>query len=517
MIETRAILHYGKDITAPIIHCVQGDSGREVLFTLADYVIPAECTATYFVKKPSGLAVYNAAEIVDSQSIRVALTAQSIAEVGEAQMQIRIMRDEVVITSFDVLLDVRQFLGVDAMESTTEANIFDEYINEALEEIDQGLSGKITEAVDGYLDTHPAIFDTYNTLSDKPQIDGVTLQGNVNLAGDMNPQMDGEVSPGTALKYARQDHVHPHDTTKVDKVSGKGLSTNDYTTAEKNKLAAIVIADINKYLKNYFDSRPASADVMSGTRDGAVKQFLATSAMTTGKPPIGDSHVLHFGWDTSGWWDTQVAFLNDGRHLTAKNAFAMRAGDGVNNVWCDWKTLLDLLYPVGSVYITNSNVNPSNNALLGGGTWTLIKRVFAIMRADNPVNFNTTNTVSGSTSSTFWIRGQSVKFRMRFTNKVALSDTAVTIGSLDLSYVGLTGAYYATYIATDDTGNAGAMIDINSTEGYATIKVIDVVGGTSIAASTSTTPTITLCGELYFDTSSMRDADCDEFHWKRTA
>lgn len=29
-------------------------------------------------------------------------------------------------------------------------------------------------------------------------------------------------------------------TNKVDKVSGKGLSTNDYTTAEKNKLAGLV-------------------------------------------------------------------------------------------------------------------------------------------------------------------------------------------------------------------------------------------------------------------------------------
>lgn len=34
---------------------------------------------------------------------------------------------------------------------------------------------------------------------------------------------------------------------KVDKVSGKGLSTNDYTTAEKNKLAAFDSAD--KYAK----------------------------------------------------------------------------------------------------------------------------------------------------------------------------------------------------------------------------------------------------------------------------
>lgn len=30
--------------------------------------------------------------------------------------------------------------------------------------------------------------------------------------------------------------------TKVDKVDGKGLSTNDYTTAEKNKLAAFSVA-----------------------------------------------------------------------------------------------------------------------------------------------------------------------------------------------------------------------------------------------------------------------------------
>lgn len=28
-----------------------------------------------------------------------------------------------------------------------------------------------------------------------------------------------------------------HDTSKVDKINGKGLSSNDYTTVEKNKLA----------------------------------------------------------------------------------------------------------------------------------------------------------------------------------------------------------------------------------------------------------------------------------------
>lgn len=53
-----------------------------------------------------------------------------------------------------------------------------------------------------------------------------------------DPLMDGTAAVGTSVKYAREDHVHPSDSTKVDKVTGMGLSSNDYTTTEKNKLAA---------------------------------------------------------------------------------------------------------------------------------------------------------------------------------------------------------------------------------------------------------------------------------------
>lgn len=51
--------------------------------------------------------------------------------------------------------------------------------------------------------------------------------------------------------------------TKVDKVVGKGLSTNDYTTTEKNKLAGIA-NNANNY------SLPtASASVLGGVKVGA--------------------------------------------------------------------------------------------------------------------------------------------------------------------------------------------------------------------------------------------------------
>ena len=58
-------------------------------------------------------------------------------------------------------------------------------------------------------------------------------------ASTTTPHMDGTATVGTELAFARGDHVHPSDTTKVDKVNGKGLSTEDYTTAEKTKLSGI--------------------------------------------------------------------------------------------------------------------------------------------------------------------------------------------------------------------------------------------------------------------------------------
>lgn len=62
----------------------------------------------------------------------------------------------------------------------------------------------------------------YNALNNKPSIGGVTVEGNKTLTDyglmtEMSSALDG----------------------KVDKVSGKGLSSNDFTNADKSKLAGI--------------------------------------------------------------------------------------------------------------------------------------------------------------------------------------------------------------------------------------------------------------------------------------
>ena len=61
---------------------------------------------------------------------------------------------------------------------------------------------------------------------------------------------------------------------KVDKVTGKGLSTNDYTTAEKNKLAGIA-ANANKYV------HPTGAGNLHIPAGGASGQILRWSAAGT--------------------------------------------------------------------------------------------------------------------------------------------------------------------------------------------------------------------------------------------
>lgn len=57
-------------------------------------------------------------------------------------------------------------------------------------------------------------------------------------ASTTTPKMDGTATTGTELAFARGDHVHPSDTAKVDKETGKGLSTNDLTVTLKGNYDA---------------------------------------------------------------------------------------------------------------------------------------------------------------------------------------------------------------------------------------------------------------------------------------
>ena len=96
-------------------------------------------------------------------------------------------------------------------------------------------------------------------------------------------------------RYYTESEVDNKLNSKVDKVSGKGLSTEDYTTAEKNKLSGIE-AGANKY--THPSSHPASMITESTSRrfvSDTEKSTWNNNKITVGKTP-----------PNSGWWFEEI-------------------------------------------------------------------------------------------------------------------------------------------------------------------------------------------------------------------
>lgn len=86
---------------------------------------------------------------------------------------------------------------------------------------------------------------------------------------------------------------HQDISGKVDKVDGKGLSTNDYTTAEKTKLAGINLDDYAK------KTDIAAAYKYKGSK--ANQAALPTTGNTIGDVWNVEDTGMNYAWDGSAW------------------------------------------------------------------------------------------------------------------------------------------------------------------------------------------------------------------------
>ena len=88
--------------------------------------------------------------------------------------------------------------------------------------------------------THP---DKQNTLIAGT---GITISGNTISATGTSITIDSSITNANQTNPVQGGAIYTALSNKVDKVSGKGLSTNDYTTAEKTKLSGIATgAEVN--------------------------------------------------------------------------------------------------------------------------------------------------------------------------------------------------------------------------------------------------------------------------------
>lgn len=86
------------------------------------------------------------------------------------------------------------------------------------------------------------------------------------------------------------------------------------------------------YLNNCFTSRPADANI-GITGKGGIRTFKATNSMTTHKP-TSDGHILHFDWDNTGGYDSQLFLSNSSSpHVQIRG---MSGG-----TWGSWINVLD--------------------------------------------------------------------------------------------------------------------------------------------------------------------------------
>lgn len=156
-------------------------------------------------------------------------------------------------------------------------------------------------------------------------------------ASTTTPKMNGTAAVGTETAFARGDHVHPSDTTKVDKVSGKGLSTNDFTTAYKNKLEGIA----------------------AGAEVNVQSDWNATSgdAFILNKPSI-PSALSDLTNDDNYVQDASYVHTDNNYTSTEKSKLAGIASGAEANVQSDW----NVTTTTSDAYIKNKPSIPSKTS-----------------------------------------------------------------------------------------------------------------------------------------------------------
>lgn len=132
--------------------------------------------------------------------------------------------------------------------------------------------------------------------------------GNVDNTSDINKP----------VSIAQQEAINNAVKNKVDKVNGKGLSTNDYTTEEKNKLASINVSaeeNQNAFSKVKVGNKTISSNEKMGTFELVAGNNVGLSVdSNTNKITIsssggsGSSNASDISYDntTSGLSSTEV-------------------------------------------------------------------------------------------------------------------------------------------------------------------------------------------------------------------
>lgn len=106
-------------------------------------------------------------------------------------------------------------------------------------------------------------------------------------AGSANPVMNGTVSVGTSTRFARQDHVHPSDTTRAPLASPTFTGTVTTGTADllgsvRQNVVAVAASDIDCSAGNVFTKTASGALTWTFSNVPASRAFTVILELTNG-------------------------------------------------------------------------------------------------------------------------------------------------------------------------------------------------------------------------------------------
>lgn len=218
--------------------------------------IPADitgCSVQLHLIKPDETYIIQTADItVNEGYINIRLDKDFTRVYGQAKLQILISQNNVINGSWVIECEIKK------------AALQDEYISSNKTTIVEDLNVKIAEAA--------AKINEINTL---------LTTNNIALKSDLTPI-------NTSLTQINSN-VTGLSNNKVDKVTGKGLSTNDFTTALKTEVEKI--KNIESSLSNKMEA------TKGGSNDKFTSLFLGdyTTAGTSGYTQLPNGLILQWG------------------------------------------------------------------------------------------------------------------------------------------------------------------------------------------------------------------------------
>lgn len=323
-------------------------------FFFCDFNIPEGAQARVYVQKPSGKAVYENAAI-EGNEVRVEVTTQMFAEMGQCLLQLNLVKDEKVLVTFCQTVNVcENYTEGDAPKSQNESGFFAEYeerldravtnANKASESVAEQAENAENAALNANEAAHAAIesSEIAETAAARAETAAVNAETAItNAAGAAKEAADAAVNAEAATREI---------TEKAESGGFTGtVTTGIITTGAPGTEAKVENVGTDKdAILNFTIPQGKTGEIEN--IEGATIEF--EEAAERENIESGDEFGVIMG---------KIKKI-----ISGLKTVAFSGGYSDLNDAPSLENICDRIYPIGSIYMSVDDTNPAD---IFGGTW----------------------------------------------------------------------------------------------------------------------------------------------------